>query len=954
MEHYDHKAIEKKWQEEWRKEKLYRAPESVPRDRKMYILPQLPYPSGEGLHMGHAEVYTACDIYARYHRMVGNVVLQAMGWDAFGLPAENFAIKTNVHPRINTDKAIDTFREQVRSLGISVDWEREVATHNPDYYKWTQWFFLLLYERGLAYRKKQAVNWCEGCKTTLANEQVVNGTCERCGTEVVQKEMEQWFFKITDYADRLYDDLDTVDWPEETMKRQRDWIGRSHGALIPFKLRGSQINADEKQMEANIEVFTTRPDTLFGATYLVISPEKAMEKLQENNELGITNYEEVKGYVEKARKKTELERQENRDKTGVELKGVKAINPGSGEEIPIWVADYVLAGYGTGAVMAVPAHDERDFAFAKQMDLPIRQVVVPCAADSHNPPQEGFDEVKRDTVIVHLRDNSTGKFALLDWHGTLEGTTTAIMGGIEPGQTPEDAVLAEIKEEVALEGVRIVRRLPWITAAKYCASHKKENRCAHSYAFLVEIDNLSTQGEIDASEQATHTLVWVDESQVHSRLTPDHQKQVWKLLHEEAPLTGNGYLINSGSFDGMDSIEAQGSITEDVGGQTKTTYKLRDWLVSRQRFWGAPIPIVYDEAGKPHPVAQEDLPVVLPDDVDFKPTGQSPLTYSKEFQKGIEKTYGKGWRREVDTLDTFVDSSWYYYRYLDPRNERAFASPDALKQWMPVNFYLGGPEHVTGHLLYSRFLTKVLYDAGYIEFDEPFTVTRHQGLILGEDRRKMSKRWGNVINPTDMVERFGADATRMYQMFMGPLEQDKPWDTNGVVGVRRFLEKVWRLRDRAVEQEHTTVAPLLHKTVKKVGEDIAALKFNTAVSQLMIFANTVVERGLGRDQFGIFLKLLAPFAPHFAEELWHELGHATSVHLEPWPEYDPALVEEKQVTVVVQVNGKTRGEFEASRDIVEADARREALALPGVEKWLGGKEPVRVVYIPGRLINIVI
>jgi len=812
MDKYNPQDIEKKWQKYWEENKTFQTPEDVTSDNKYYILPQLPYPSGSGLHVGHAEVYTACDIFARYQRMTGKKVLQVIGWDSFGLPAENYAIKNNIHPKISTDNAIDNFRKQIKALGISVDWDREVGSHNADYYKFTQWFFLLFYKRGLVYRKKQAVNWCNSCKTVLANDQVKEGLCERCDTVIIQKEMEQWYIKITDYAERLLQDIDKLDWPEETKKRQKDWIGKSSGAEVDFVIKDSDLK---------VRVFTTRPDTLFGATYMVLAPEG--KYIQELLDRGIVeNKEEVLDYIEKTSKKTELDRQIEKEKTGIELKGVKAVNPVSKEEIPVFVADYVIASYGTGAIMAVPAHDERDWEFAKKFNLPIKQVVIPS--------------------------------------------------DVEPEK--------------------------------------------------VENGN-------------------------------------WKLI---IGFVEKGIAFHSEFLNGLTTEEAKEKMIEYLEknniGNRKVQYKLRDWSVSRQRFWGAPIPMLRNEnTGELKPLELEDLPVRLPEDVDFKPTGQSPLTYSKTFQEGIEEKYGKGWKREVDTLDTFMCSSWYYYRYLDLKNEQVFASEEALKKWMPVDFYLGGPEHVNGHLLYSRFFTKVLHDAGYIDFDEPFKVHRHQGLILGPDNRKMSKRWGNVINPTDVTEVYGADTLRMYEMFMGPLEEDKPWDENGVKGVRRFLEKVWNLQDK-VERgtgNEESIEKLLHKTIKKIGEDLPKLSFNTSVAKLMEFTNALQkEESVSKEVYVTFLKLLSPFAPHMAEELWNKLGNENSISEEKWPEYDESKIKEDTITIVVQVNGKVRDSIEVPVEISEEDIKVQVLALENVKKWLDGKEPKKIIYVKGRLVSVVV
>lgn len=795
MKHYDPSEIEPRIQKTWEEAELFSTPGDADKNSKYYMLPQLPYPSGSGLHVGHAEVYTGCDILARFKRMQGKKVLQVIGWDSFGLPAENYAIKTNVHPAQSTNDAVNNFRAQIKRLGISVDWEREVGSHNPDYYKWTQWFFLLMYKRGLAYRKSQLVNWCESCKTVLANEQVVNGLCERCDTTVLQKEMEQWYLKITEYADRLLDDLDKLDWPEETKKRQADWIGRSEGAHVNFK---TNIGDNE------IKVYTTRPDTLFGATYMVLAPEHALlETLKDR----ITNWDEIEAYKYQASAKTELERQHlDKTKTGIKLEGPMAINPVNNKEIPIFVADYVLASYGTGAIMAVPAHDERDHEFAQTFGTEIIEVVE---------------------------------------------------GGVG--------------DEI---------------------------------------------------------------------------------------YTGEGVAKNSDFLDGLPTKEAKEKIiawlVENNVGEKTVQYKLRDWSVSRQRFWGAPIPMLYDENGELHPVPEEHLPVLLPMDVDFKPTGQSPLTYSDDFQKGVEETYGAGWKREPDTLDTFMCSSWYYYRYLDPKNDEAFASPEALEKWMPVDFYLGGPEHVNGHLLYSRFFTKVLFDAGYIDFDEPFTVHRHQGLILGEDGRKMSKRWGNVINPDDVVYEYGADTLRVYEMFMGPLENDKPWSSDSVRGVRRFLDRVWKLQDAIIDEDSAETKKLLHQTIKKVTHDTEHLQFNTAIAQMMSFLNGVSKSGLSQKSFHIFLTMLSPYAPHIAQELFVVNGGDDFISQHTWPEYDEELAQENEIELVVQVNGKNREKHTVKTGLSDDELKDIALNGEKIKEVLHSAEPKRIIVVKGKLVNIVI
>lgn len=806
MGHYDPQSIEAKWQQYWEDQGLFRTPADATEETKYYILPQLPYPSGSGLHVGHSEVYNGCDIYARYQRMQGKKVLQVIGWDSFGLPAENYAIKTNVHPRKSTDDAVNNFRTQIKSLGISVDWEREVGSHNPDYYKWTQWFFLLFYNQGLAYRKNQSVNWCDSCKTVLANAQVVDGHCERCDSEVQEREMEQWYLKITDYADKLLEGLDRIDWPEETKKRQRDWIGRSEG--VNWKLR-------VKDTDVSFDAYDSVPQTFMAQTFAVIAPEH--DKLAELVK-GTEQEAAVMKFVEEIKKK---KMEGNKFEVQNEIEGVFTgrylDDPYGTGDLPLWVASFVIAEYGSGVVVS-SAHDERDMAFAKKYGIPLRPVMFPA------------DEAEAEKV----------------------------------------------------------RNL------EYCYHHDEEAIMEQPQQFA---------------------------------------GRKWGEVREDII----DYVVEKGI------------------GERATQYKLRDWSVSRQRFWGAPIPMLYDDKGEIQPVPEQDLPVVLPDDVDFKPTGESPLNYSPSFNDGVEEKYGKGWRRETDTLDTFMCSSWYYYRYLDPKNDGAFASPEALKAWMPVDFYLGGEEHVNGHLLYARFFTKVLYDAGYIDFDEPFTKHRHQGLILGEDNRKMSKRWGNVINPTDVVNEYGADTIRTYQMFMGPLEDTKPWSTNGVRGVRKFLDRVWRLQEMVGDTEPEEVTRELHKTIKKVGDDMEVMKFNTAIAKMMELTNVITKAGAATGaSLGEFMKILCPFAPHIAEEIWEALGNKPSVTTQDWPSYDESLLVQDEVEIVVQINGKVRDKLMVAADASEDDVRAQALSTEKVQKWLDGKDPKKVVYVAGKLVSIVV
>ncbi len=803
MKSYDHKKIEKKWQDRWEKESAYQAVDNSD-SPKAYILDMFPYPSGAGLHVGHVEGYTATDIYSRFKRMQGMNVLHPMGWDAFGLPAENYAIKTKVHPDETTNAAINTFRTQIKALGLSYDWTREIGTHTPEYYRWTQWFFLTLFNNGLAYKKMGKVNWCPKDQTVLANEQVVDGKCERCGTVVEQKDLEQWYFGITKYAEDLITGLDTIDWPESTKAAQKNWIGKSEGAEIDFAIAES----DQK-----ITVFTTRADTLFGATYLVLAPEHPwVTAMIEGGVTILTNTDAVKSYIAATKMKTDLDRQEQvKEKTGVCLEGVWAINPANQEKIPIYIADYVLPQYGTGAIMAVPAHDVRDFAFAEKFNLPIKLVI------------SNDDDPSKEIIGESL------------YTGTL------------------------------------------------------------------------------------------------------------------------GILVNSGSYSGMMPNNAKRAITEKFG-RAKTTYKLRDWLVSRQRYWGAPIPIIYCDTCGMVPVPEKDLPVLLPRDVDFMPTGESPLKRSESFQHVSCPTCGKPARRESDTLDTFVCSSWYFFRFADPHDTDTFASKELLQKWLPVDLYMGGAEHTVLHLLYARFFTKVLQTLGYISFNEPFLKMRHQGIILAEDGRKMSKSLGNVINPDDVVSVYGADSLRVYEMFMGPIEQSKPWNTNSIIGSRRFLERVWGLYPNVTDRPLSSgglLEILLNQTVKKVTGDIEGLKFNTAISAMMVLINAIPPKSeVPRAFYETLLKLLAPFAPHISHELWELSGHTTELRLEAWPVADELKSKGTTVHIAIQINGKTRSDVDAPVDSDKATL--EKIARDVVAGKLEGKTVSRVIVVPNRLVNFVV
>ena len=807
---YDHRTIETKWQQYWDEHRTFRVTDD-PSKPKYYCLDMFPYPSGSGLHVGHLEGYTATDIVSRYRRMRGFNVLHPMGWDAFGLPAEQYAVKTGIHPAKTTAENIATFKRQMKRVGLSYDWERELSTTDPQYYRWTQWIFLKLFERGLAYVAEVPVNWCPALGTVLANEEIVDGKSEVGGFDVIRKPMRQWVLKITAYADRLLEDLKLVDWPASTLEMQKNWIGRSIGAEVDFVL------ADQK---GAIRVFTTRPDTLFGATYMVLAPEHPRVDVITSSEQKAA----VQAYRETAAKKSDLQRQElDKEKTGV-FTGGYAVNPVNQELLPIWIADYVLMSYGTGAIMAVPAHDERDWAFAQQYALPIREVI-----SGGNVQQTAFTDTDRGAVVNSA--TSDGDFSI-------------------NGLTPSEAI-------------------PKIT------------------------EWLAKQGK----------------------------------------------------------------------GTRAVNYKLRDWLFARQRYWGEPFPIVWVD-GEARPLPEEQLPLVLPESNNFKPsgTGESPLANLDQWLVTTDPITGKPARRETNTMPQWAGSCWYYLRFIDPKNATQLVDQPKERYWMPVDLYIGGSEHAVLHLLYARFWHKVLFDIGVVSTPEPFLKLVHQGIVLGEDNQKMSKSRGNVVNPDEMIDQFGADAVRLYEMFMGPLEAMKPWSTRGVEGVTRFLERAWRLM--VDEQGHlsraiVSTAPnldqqrLLHYTIKKVTEDIEALRFNTAISQMMIFTNEMTKaQQRPRSVIEPFVLLLSPFAPHVAEEPWGTLGHQPSVSQQSWPIFDPAMTVSERMTIPIQVNGRLRAKLDVAVDTSREEIER--LARAEAAEWLHDKEPKKVIYVEKKLLNFVV
>ena len=971
MQQYNHKEIEKKWQKYWEENKINQAPDKVDGKDNYYVLVEFPYPSGN-LHVGHWYAFAVTDIYARYKKMLGNNVLYPIGFDAFGLPAENAAIKRGINPREWTEKNIEYMSEQLRSMGAMFDWSRKVETIDPKYYKWTQWMFVQFMKAGLAEQKEEPVNWCPSCKTVLANEQVINGACERCDSEVEKKDLKQWTLKITKYADRLIDDLDELDWPEEIKKSQKEWIGRSEGAEIEFPVKGRG---------ESIKVFTTRPDTIFGATYMVLAPEHELVK-EWLDEGVIENKEEVENYIKEAQKKSEIERTNaDKEKSGVELKGIKAINPAREKagmedvEIPVFIADYVLAHYGTGAIMAVPAHDERDYEFAKKYDLPVLQVVncgsLPCAEKAelinsgpfngmdseeakkeivkwlagkdtwpvfeHDPFKEDVPVKERDNVSVILYDPKKDKYAFLEWKTTDWKTT--IGGGIKDDESVIEAGKREIKEETGYTDVKFVSYTLNHISRGY-AKHKNINRIAYWYGVYFELQS-DVQEAVDEKEKETHEVVWLSEDEAKEFLNTEGSK-----YHFNAFLK----LKEEGKLDNTQN---------PMRARIAKTYRLRDWVVSRQRYWGVPIPVVHCEKCGVVPEKEENLPVLLPEIDDYMPSddGKSPLAKVEEFVNTSCPVCGAPAKRETDTLDTFVDSSWYFLRYIDPENEKEFSSMEKQQIWMPVDFYSGGAEHTTMHLLYSRFWHKALFDLGLVKDKEPYKKRLNRGIILGVDGNKMSKSKGNVIDPDEVVEYVGADVVRGYLAFIGPYNEPGhyPWNPDGVVAIRRFLERVYGLAEHLQEKSDDELIKLLHQTIKKVRSDTARLKFNTAISAMMVWVRTAEKQGVDKDEFAVFLRLLAPFAPHLAEELWKEtLGFEDSVHLQEYPNFDKELVKDSVVKVAVQVNGKVRAEIEISPEANEQEVKEIALSNENVKKHIEGKEVRKFIYVPGRIVNIVV
>jgi leucyl-tRNA synthetase/predicted alpha/beta hydrolase family esterase len=1163
MAEYEHEKIEKKWQEHWQKDGIDKTG-SDPKKPKCYVLDMFPYPSGEGLHVGHPKGYIATDIYSRMRRMQGANILHPMGWDAFGLPAEQFAIKNKVHPRAAVEKNTARFKEQLAKIGFNYDWERELNTTDPEYYKWTQWIFLKLYQHGLAFQSYEPINWCPTCQTGLANEDLEGNKCERCGTEVVKKPMRQWALRITDYADRLLADIDALNWPESIKESQRNWIGKSEGAEFDFPLFGIEGQPDGKH---KLTVFTTRPDTLYGATYVAISAELAKKWL----DVGWNAGADVSRFIEITLKEETVRAPDKvPPKEGI-FTGLYVENPANKERIPVWVANYVLSGYGTGAIMAVPAHDERDFEFAKKYDLPIKIVIEPETGTT----RENEEKRKSIVAIVHNPKNDT--FLSINWGKELGGNLF-VGGGMDGNELPVDCAIREIGEETGFTGLRHVATSETIHH-HYRARSKSVDRNIRATGLYFELTNEKQIAvKHEENEKGKFTVEWLSRTDAKRLVTDPLHALVFTRLIEGVPYCGDGVTTDSGSESGLKSAEARDALTKSARGRKKTQYKLRDWVFSRQRYWGEPIPVVHDPesqkrkqraliihgfeadgdwgwlpwmkrelesrglnvatptlpdpnhpkiedwvraleqeldtidendiivahslgskailhalvakhkrirrlilvgsaiaeiadrdwgavdkefggksdirslqkfwatpidlervtelAGKidliisdddpvvpkrsrkgipeawgfhvwsgyrhfresvqekllafvlaakgehgVYPVDESDLPVTLPNVESYAPTGtgESPLADIKEWVEveGYITEHGtfklakqedapadketRIFRRETNTMPQWAGSSWYYLRYIDPYNGSALVDTKKEQYWSPVDMYVGGAEHATRHLIYARFWHKFLYDIGAVSRTEPFARLQNVGLIIANDGRKMSKRYGNVINPDDIVEKFGADSLRVYEMFMGPFDQSIAWSTDNLVGARRFIERVWRLfagKEKGTKNSSTSTKELeavFHQTIKKVSEDIRDFKFNTAISQLMILLNSMEKLPvLPKEYSEGYLKMLAPFAPHVTEELWEMLGGEGSIHLASWPEFDLKKAVSEEVTIAIQVNGKVRDAMQVTRGGEELAVKKAALSRPAIQKWLNGKEPKKVVVIPDKIVSIVV
>lgn len=986
MKEYDFKEIEAKWQKIW-EENNYGQAEDFSDKPKHYQLIEFPYPSGSGLHVGHCMAQGASDASCRMKRLQGFNVMYPIGYDAFGLPTENYAIRNKIKPQKATAENIANFRRQMKSLGFSFDWSREINTTDPDYFKWTQWIFEQFYKHAivkdengndklievadgdttiprLAFQAEMPVNWCPSCKIVLANEEVIGGNCERCGAQTEKRKQKQWMLRITAYADRLIKDLDTVKYLDKIKTQQINWIGKSVGSNIKFKIKGRSGTIKDEE----IEVFTTRADTLFGCTYVVLSPEHPLvEKIGHH----IQNFNEIKDYIEKAKKKSDLERTElAKEKTGVKLYGISAINPINEKEVDVWIADYVLSNYGTGAVMAVPAHDERDFEFANKYNIPIKQVIAPSFATTSGPDAIRDDKptVKRRAVLGLVKHWEEDKYYLLNWEKF--NWHTMVIGGVEKDETDEEAVKREVCEETGYQNIKSVKKIDMETINQFFARHKDENRYGWYNCYLVELAD-DEYKKPDPKEVKNHSGSWLSKAEADKFINLPNHQYYWQAYKEgEKAVTDYGILINSDKFNDLSSEDAKEKITsalkEKSDGDFSINFKLRDWIFSRQHYWGEPIPIIHcDECGMV-PVPEDQLPVQLPDVENYEPTdtGESPLAKISDWVNTTCPNCGGKAKRETDTMPNWAGSSWYFLAYdmkvgsleslVGSKNIFSVKKKE-LKYWQPVDIYNGGMEHTTLHLLYSRFWNKFLYDLGVAPTSEPYAKRIAHGIILGPDGRKMSKSFGNVINPDDIAGQYGADTLRAYIMFIGPYDQESAWSTAGVQGVYRFLKRVWKNQDLVSDHEDAKELLIkLNQTIAGVSEDLENFRMNTVISKLMEMNNTIEKIGhITKESFAKYLLMLYPATPHIASELFEIISKA-NINDQKWPEADKKYLVAEKIEIVVQVNGKVREKLFVDFDISDEKLKKEALNTPKIRSILKDKEIIKTIVVPKKLVSIVI
>ncbi len=931
------KEIEEKWQKRWEEKKVFEAKNNSSKP-PYYILVEFPYPSGAGLHVGHVRSYTAQDALARMKRMQGFNVLYPMGWDAFGAPAEQYAIKNHIHPKEAVKANIKTFKRQMQSLGFSFDWSREFSTTDPEYYKWTQWQFLQFYKHNMAYKACVPVNWCPTCKTVLSNEDAAGGVCERCGSKVIQKEKSQWMLRMSDYAEDLLKGLEDTNFAEKVKLGQINWIGKSEGANVTFKVADTDYE---------FVVYTTRPDTLFGVTYCVLSPEHELVSKITTKE----KEKEVKEYQSACALKNEMERTElNKEKTGVFI-GSYAMNPVNNTKIPIYISDYVLSSYGTGAIMAVPAHDERDYEFAKKFNLPITQVLEEVTGKSH------ADETKKNSIVAIVYDEEKDEYLTINWHK--QGGRLFVGGTIHDGETPLECALREIKEETGYSSLELVCETPKVNH-HYYAYNKEKYFNIECTGFLFKLKNHNQEAQ-ELDDDESFDVEWVSKTTL-SEIKDELHAKILEYATNPGAMIGDGIHINSEFLDGLDKKSAIDTmikwLEDNQLGERKVNYKMRDWIFSRQRFWGEPIPMIHCPKCGWVPMDEKDLPLLLPDVAEYEPTdtGESPLAKITDWVNcQCPKCHGAA-KRETDTMPNWAGSSWYFLRFMDPHNTKEFASMDAMKYWNRVDWYNGGMEHTARHLLYARFWVQFLYNIGLVPNKEMIWKRISHGMVLGSNNEKMSKSKGNVINPDDIVNEYGADTLRIYEMFMGDYEQDAPWSTDSLRGCKRFVEKVIRLKDKVNEKSGYSkeLESLIHKSIKKVEYDLLHMGYNTAIASLMILANAYADQDqITKDEYRTLLILLNPIAPHITEEL-NELIGGKPIYDSEWPKYEEEKTIDKEITIAVQVNGKLRGTIKIAKDEQEEQIKEKAFMEENVKRHIDQKEIVKVIVIPNKIVNIIV